>query len=171
METEDARRLSPAEQHERRRQVIRAWMRGQSKAQIACDVGLSYPGTCKIIARFEAGGMKGLAPHKRGRSEGDKRVLDSEHEAWLRKTICDHRPEQLKMEFVLWTRIAVRRKSRSSAPMNSRRQPCKLGSMKSTRRLKSAPRRKKPRFTGMTKRLWSILMFEVAAMRLEGKHL
>jgi len=107
MDTEDARRLSPAEQHERRRQVIRAYKRGVNKRQIARDVGLSYPGTRKIIARFEAGGWKALAPQKRGRRVGAKRALTPEQETHIQKVICDKRPEQLKMEFALWSRIAV----------------------------------------------------------------
>ncbi len=107
METQDARRLTPAEQHERRRQVIRAYHRGLSKAQIARNVGLSHTSTCRVIDRYEAGGMKALAPLKRGRRVGDKRSLTPEQEAQIQQLICDHRPEQLKMEFALWSRIAV----------------------------------------------------------------
>ncbi len=108
MDIEDARRLSPAEQHERRRQVIRAYKRKVNKRQIARDVGLSYSAACKIIDRFEAGGMAALAPRTRGRRVGDKRVLTAEQEASIRQTICDKRPEQLKMEFALWSRAAVK---------------------------------------------------------------
>ncbi|WP_019939236.1 IS630 family transposase [Bordetella sp. FB-8] len=108
MDTEDARRLSPAEQHERRRQVIRAYKRKVNKRQIARDVGLSYSAACKIIDRFEADGMAALAPRTRGRRTGDKRVLTAEQEACIRQTICDKRPEQLKMEFALWSRAAVK---------------------------------------------------------------
>lgn len=39
MDKEDVRRLSPAEQHERRRQVIRAYKRGEKKRHIALAVG------------------------------------------------------------------------------------------------------------------------------------
>lgn len=108
MDKEDARQLSPAEQHERRRQVIRAYKRGLNKRQIARDVGLSYTGTCRVIDRYKAGGMKALAPRKRGRRTGAKRVLSPEQEKRIQKLICDKRPEQLKMEFALWSRIAVR---------------------------------------------------------------
>jgi transposase len=107
MDTDDARRLSPAEQHERRRQVIRAYKRKVNKSQIARDVGLSYSATCKIIDRYEAGGMAALAPRVRGRRTGDKRVLTQEQEVAIQRTICDRRPEQLKMEFALWSRAAV----------------------------------------------------------------
>jgi len=108
MSTEDARRLSPGEQHERRRQVIRAYKRKLNKRQIARDVGLSYCATCKIIDRYNAGGMAALAPRTRGRRAGAKRALSAEQEASIRRTICDKRPEQLKMEVALWSRAAVR---------------------------------------------------------------
>ena len=108
MDTEDARRLSPDEQHERRRQVVRAYKRGEKKRHIAERVGLSYSATCKIIDRFEAEGMSALAPRTRGRRVGEQRALDAEQEARIRQLICDKRPEQLKMEFALWSRVAVR---------------------------------------------------------------
>ena len=107
MDTEDARRISPAEQHERRRQVIRAYRRKVNKRQIAREVGLSYSATCKVIDRFNAGGLAALAPRLRGRRAGDKRVLTPAQEALIRRTICDRRPEQLKMDFALWSRAAV----------------------------------------------------------------
>jgi transposase len=107
MDTEDARRISPAEQHERRRQVIRAYKRKVNKRQIAREVGLSYSATCKVIDRFNAGGLAALAPRLRGRRAGDKRALTPAQEARIRRTICDRRPEQLKMDFALWSRAAV----------------------------------------------------------------
>ena len=51
--------------------------------------------------------MAALAPRIRGRRTGDKRVLTQEQEAAIQRTICDRRPEQLKMEFALWSRAAV----------------------------------------------------------------
>ncbi len=108
MDKEDARRISPAEQHERRRQVIRAYKRKINKRQIALDVGLSYSATCKIVDRFKADGLAALAPRVRGRRVGDKRGLSAEQESNIQRTICDKRPEQLKMEFALWSRAAVK---------------------------------------------------------------
>jgi transposase len=108
MEKEDARRLSPAEQHERRRQVIRGYRRGENKRQISARVGLSYSATRKIIDLYEAGGMAALSPRTRGRRVGENRALTGEQESRIRSLICEKRPEQLKMEFALWSRNAVR---------------------------------------------------------------
>ncbi len=54
-----------------------------------------------------------MAPHTRGRRAGDKRAFTAEQEAHIRQTICDKRPEPLKMEFVLWSRAAVSARSAS----------------------------------------------------------
>ena len=43
-----------------------------------------------------------------GVNEDDKRVLTAEQEARIRQTICDKRPKQLKREFALWSRAAVK---------------------------------------------------------------
>ena len=107
MEKDDARRLSAGEQHERRRQVIRAHKRGRTRSQIAVEVGLSYTAVSKTIARYEELGMAALAPRARGRRSGEDRVLTPAQEEALQRTICDKRPEQLKMDFALWSRAAV----------------------------------------------------------------
>lgn len=107
MDKDDARKLSPAEQHERRRQVIRAHKRGRSKSQIALEIGLSHTAVGRVIARYESGGLAALSPRKRGRRDGEDRALSLVQEQAVRRIICDKRPEQLKMEFALWSRAAV----------------------------------------------------------------
>ncbi len=42
-----------------------------------------------------------------GRRYSEDQVLTEEQEATIRKLIDDKRPEQLKMEFTLWSRAAV----------------------------------------------------------------
>jgi transposase len=108
MDKDDARKLGPAAQHERRRQVIRAHKRGRTRSQIASEVGLSYTAVTKVIALYEDGGMVALFLRKRGRRGGEDRVLTAEQEAAIQRTICDKRPQQLKMEFALWSRAAVK---------------------------------------------------------------
>jgi hypothetical protein len=55
MDKDDARRLGPAEQHERRRRVIRAHKRGRTRTQISEEIGLSYTAVSKVIARYGRG--------------------------------------------------------------------------------------------------------------------
>jgi transposase len=68
---------------------------------------LSHTAVTKVIARYENEGVAGLAPRKRGRRSGEDRALTAEQEDAVRRIICDKRPEQLKMEFALWSRAAV----------------------------------------------------------------
>lgn len=110
MDKQDARKLEPAAQYELRKQVIRAWKRGRNRVQISGDVGLSYPAVCNIVKRYRANEEKGvgiLAPAKRGRREGEDRSLTAEEEAMIQRLICEKRPEQMRMDFALWSRAAV----------------------------------------------------------------
>ena len=107
MEREDARKLSPEAQFERRRQVIRAYKRGVNRRQIARDLGLSYTAVRMIVNRFKEDGMRGIESGRRGRRAGSCRTLTPEQEEQIQRMICDKRPEQLKLDFALWTRAAV----------------------------------------------------------------
>jgi len=49
-----------------------------------------------------------LVVPKRGRKYGEKRHLTAEQEKQIRKMIVDHYPDQLKLQFALWDRLAVR---------------------------------------------------------------
>ena len=51
--------------------------------------------------------MAGLRPKPRGKKNGEGRVLTPDQEAHIQKLIVEKRPEQLKMDFALWTRAAV----------------------------------------------------------------
>jgi transposase len=107
MEHDDARKLSPAAQLERRRQVIRAWKRGRTRRQIAVDIGLGYTTVRATINSYKKQGAKGLESGQRGRPVASSRKLTDEQEQMIQKMIQEKRPEQLKMDFALWTRAAV----------------------------------------------------------------
>src|ERR1044072_92484 len=69
--------------------------------------GLTWLAVRQAIDSYEPAGAAGLKPKDRGRSPGDGRSLSAEQEAHIRRLICEKRPEQLKMDFALWTRGAV----------------------------------------------------------------
>ena len=75
--------------------------------QIVALTNPSWPAVRAAIDLYEAGGMAALKPKERGKKAGDGRSLTADQEARIRKLICDKRPEQLKMDFALWTRAAV----------------------------------------------------------------
>jgi transposase len=107
MDKEDARKQSLAELHERRKQVIRLHLKGHKVMRIVELTGLSWPTVRGAIDLYEAGGAAALRPKRRGKRGGEGRSLTPDQEATIRRLICDKRPEQLKMDFVLWTRPAV----------------------------------------------------------------
>jgi transposase len=107
MEKEDARYQTLEQLHERRKQVIRLHKKGIKVMQIVAMTGLSHPTVRSTIDLFEAGGWANVRPTPRGRIKGDGRVLSSAQEDAIQRMIIDKRPEQLKMDFSLWSRAAV----------------------------------------------------------------
>ena len=108
MEKIDARTLKDEALHERRRQVIRLHKRGGKPGQIAQVTKLSDTAMKKIIRLYEENNATGLKPGRRERRTSEKRNLNEEQELRLQRLICDKRPEQLKMDFALWNRGAIR---------------------------------------------------------------
>ena len=107
MEKENARRQTLEQLHERRKQVVRLHKKGIKIMQIVAMTVLSYPPVRAAIDLFEAGGWAAIRPALRGRSRGDGRVLSAVQEEAVQRLIIDKRPEQLKMDFSLWSRAAV----------------------------------------------------------------
>jgi transposase len=103
----DMRKLAPAAQEERRRQVIGLRQNGASYAAIAAQVGLSQTGVFDICKRFDAKGKKGLVSGKRGRKPDEQRRLDAPQERAIKRLICRHMPDDLGLDFALWSRAAV----------------------------------------------------------------
>ena len=107
MEKEDARKV-PQGLHERRKQIVRLHRKGYGPMKIAELTGLSWGGVNTALSLYKEGGASALKPHRRGRKGGMCRTLSEEQEMHIQKCICEKRPEQLKMNFVLWTRGAVK---------------------------------------------------------------
>jgi hypothetical protein len=77
MDKEDARYLSPDQQHERRKQVVRLHKAGHRVMDIVKLCGLSYPTVRKAIDDYEAGGAAAIRSAPRGRIPGDGRSPDT----------------------------------------------------------------------------------------------
>jgi transposase len=107
MDKEDARYQTLAQLHERRKQVVRLHRKGIGVMQIVEYSGLSYPTVRAAIDAFEGGGSAALKPSQRGKRAGQGRSLSDDHELKIQRIICEQRPEQLKMDFALWSRAAV----------------------------------------------------------------
>lgn len=107
MQNEDGRKLTRQAQHERRKQAARLHRSGMKYKEIAQLLGMSQNTVRSAVRAADVGGVKALAPKPTGRSVGQKRTLSSEQELHIQRQICKNRPEQLKMDFALWSRPAV----------------------------------------------------------------
>lgn len=107
MDKEDARFQTLEQLHERHKQVVRLHKKNLKVMQIVAMTGLSYPTVRATIDRFESGGWAHVRSALRGRSKGDGRVLSQLQEEAIQRMIIDKRPEQLKMDFSLWSRAGV----------------------------------------------------------------
>jgi len=106
METIDLRRLSGDEVYLIRKQVVRMKLKQQKSKFVAECIGTSQYQVNKIWREYRAGG-KVKRPAKRGRKDGEVMLLRPEQEKEIQRILIDKMPNQLKMNFMLWTRAAV----------------------------------------------------------------
>ena len=107
MEKTDTRKLKPDVQQELRNQAIRLRKAGRTYKEIGEIVGVHSTNVCKWWKAYEQGGQKAIKQKQRGRRKGDCRTLTDDQERELQRSIKDRCPDQLKLPFSLWTRIAV----------------------------------------------------------------
>ncbi len=107
MDKEDGRRLSRQAQYERRKQAVRLHKRGMTIMDIAAALSMGHVTVRAAIKAAATDGIKALAPKPTGRPVGSQRRLTPEQELHIQRQICKSRPEQLKLQFALWSRAAV----------------------------------------------------------------
>ena len=74
---------------------------------IATALSMGHVTVRAAIKAAASGGAKALSPKPTGRPVGSQRRLTAEQELHIQRHICKNRPEQLKLEFALWSRAAV----------------------------------------------------------------
>jgi transposase len=103
----DARKLNTQAQQLLRNQAIRLRKEGRRYKEIAEITGVHETTICKWYKAYLRDGKKAVIIKKRGRAQGSCRTLTPEQEKEIQKAIIDKCPDQLKLPFALWTRIAV----------------------------------------------------------------
>lgn len=103
----DARKLPTEAQQQIRDQAIRLKRSGRTYREIAEITGVQPTTVCMWYKKYEKGGAKAIRIKKRGRPKGSCRTLSPLQEEELQKAMRDRCPDQLKLPFNLWTRIAV----------------------------------------------------------------
>ena len=107
MEKVDARKLSTEAQQQIRNQAIRLKKAGKTYEEIAEITGVHSTTACKWYKAYLRGGKAAITIKKRGRPKGSCRTLTAIQEKELQKAIRDKYPNQLKLAFALWTRVAI----------------------------------------------------------------
>ena len=93
--------------NERRRQAVKLRLKGMKLVEIAKTVELSRMTVTSAVKAYEEGGWSAVPVRRRGRKAGDGRRLTESQESEIRRIICERTPDQFKLEFALWTRLAV----------------------------------------------------------------
>lgn len=99
----DARTLSRAVLEEKRGQAHRLRKRGLTRAEIGNMVGVH----ADTVGRWLKLDKHHLKLKRNGRKLGDARLLSPKEEKRIRAKIIDKTPDQLKLQYALWTRKAV----------------------------------------------------------------
>ena len=103
----DARTLPPAAQVEKRRIAVAMREAGDTFSAIGAALGVHYMTVSMWWDRFQVGGLEALAVRTRGPKPGVHRRLTARQEQAIQRAITDTTPDQLKLPFALWTRIAI----------------------------------------------------------------
>ena len=104
----DSRTLPIEALNERRRQAVKLRLEGMKHKDISRITELSPTTIIAAVKAYHDGGWKAVQVSAGGHSMGDGRKLSPEQEERIQAKICDKTPDQLKLDFALWTREAVR---------------------------------------------------------------
>ena len=104
----NAKHVSQAQQYEIRKNIVRLLKKGHKPAEVAAIMDVSRAMIYTVKKAYDEKGIDGIKPGKRGRREGDKRILTPEQEGQIIKVITEKHPEQMKLKCCMWTRKAIR---------------------------------------------------------------
>ena len=104
----NSRSVSPGELEVRRTQAIVLFRKGMTRGEIAEVVGAHRNTVGEWIRVWKEDGLNGLKVQAPGRPKGTGRKLTPAQETEVRRSLVDKTADQLKFDFALWTREAVR---------------------------------------------------------------
>ncbi len=107
MEKIDSRKLPEAALNERRRRAVKLRLAGVSIREAALQCELSTNTVMRSHRAYERGGWAAVKVKRGQRPKGSGRLLTPEQEQEVQRLIQDRTPDQLKMNYALWTRQAV----------------------------------------------------------------
>lgn len=108
MENTDFRKLSSEQRYGFRHRAIKLLKSGKTQKEVAELFGVRTNTVCDWNKLYKQHGVKGLKDNPRGVKSADKKLLSAEQEKAIQKMITDVMPDQLKLDYALWTRKAVK---------------------------------------------------------------
>jgi transposase len=103
----DSRTLPLAALNERRRRAVKMRLQGTSLKETAAQCEMSRTTVISAVKAYKAGGWEAVQVDRGGRPHGSGRLLSAQQEHEIQQLIGDHTPDQLNMDWALWTRHAV----------------------------------------------------------------
>jgi transposase len=107
MEKMDSRKLPEAALNERRRRAVKLRLSGVSIREAARECELSTNTVMRAQRAYEREGWAAVKVKRGHRPKGSGRLLSAVEESEVQWLIQDRTPDQLKMNYALWTRQAV----------------------------------------------------------------
>lgn len=108
MDKVDYRSLPEIERFIMRKMAISLIKSGKKKKEVAQLLGVRPTSISEWVKKHKVNGIAGLKSKKRGVKSEDKKLLSDEQEKEVQKMIIDIMPDQLKLDYALWTRKAVK---------------------------------------------------------------
>ncbi|MEX2410668.1 MAG: IS630 family transposase [Candidatus Paceibacterota bacterium] len=104
----DFRTLSIEERYQFKKRAITLIKSGKKQYEIAELYGIRPATVSSWMRAYKLHGNNGLKERIRGVNSADKKLLNKLQENEIQKMITDVMPEQLKLDYALWTRKAVK---------------------------------------------------------------
>ena len=108
MEKMDFRTLSSSERYHFRKRAVALIKSGKKQKEIALLFGVRPATVSSWLKAYTLLGNKGLQEKRRGVKSEDKKLLNTKQEQDIQNMITDVMPDQLKLDYALWTRKAVK---------------------------------------------------------------
>ena len=108
MDKQDLRSLSSIEKLVLRKRAIRMIKQGVKKKDVVTQLGVNKNTVTNWWQSYQEKGSKSYHYDKPGLKSGDKKLLTDQQELAIQEMIVDKMPDQLKLDFALWTRKAVK---------------------------------------------------------------
>jgi transposase len=103
-----AKKLSPEEQYQLRKNIVRLLKQGNKPDKVAEMLDVSRSHVYATKKSYDEKGIEGIKAQKRGRRTGEQRSLTPEQEKEIQVLIVDKNPEQLRLPGCMWTRANIR---------------------------------------------------------------